>query len=188
MAVAVTGTIVTYQPRVPSHSHFVNARHIAYITCVRLLYADWERHRARERPLEIRNIFHWWATTPIPSSTDCTCCVVSRYSLLCGSRKPKWSSLSMGTARLQFSNEIIRNWWSDVLWKILNHLSFLFCLNTFSTIIYSAMYHFSLTEKPPLLQIRGIRARAFGKLVWRFFFLLLQCVGWSFGLLSFSTF
>jgi len=81
-----------------------------------------------------------------------------------------------GTARLQFGNDIIRNWWSDVLLKILNHLSCLFCLNTFPGIIYSAMYHFSLPKEPPLLQIRGIRARAFGKLVWRFFF---SCCGCS---------
>jgi len=116
---------------------------------------------------------------PLPSSTDCTHCIVSRYSLPCGRRNLKWSSLSeksvvtMGTARLQFSNVIVRNWWSDVLLKILNHLTFLFCLNTLPRIIYSAMHHFSL---PPLLQMRGIRARAFGKLVWRAVFF---CCGYS---------
>lgn len=62
-AVAITGTIVTYQLRVRSQRRFlVSAPHIARIARVRLLtntYADWERYRAFERPPGIRNnIFH----------------------------------------------------------------------------------------------------------------------------------
>ena len=68
-----------------------------------------------------------------------------------------------GTARLQFSNEIIL---IDDQITIKNiKPPFISVLSEyFPSIIYSAMYNFSLPKEPPILQIRVIRSRAFGKL------------------------